>query len=148
MYGGVEVGTVGPVEYKLLSFDPVEGLVFGNFGEASEAVHKLVDTLATSRVRVAAPQRRGRRGLARSEDEERSVVVSSIRRKLSVAAVRAQSSSLLGRLESLGPGSAAAVGRRKEVQELSRRWARERRAFQLSCRQGFNLIRRGFSKLD
>ena len=101
VYGGVEVGTVGPVENKLLSFDRVEGLVFGNFGEASEQVHRLVDIMATNRVRVAGPQR-GRRGVQRSEDGERSMVVSSIRRRLSIAAVRAQSSSLLGHLEGLG----------------------------------------------
>ena len=55
-YGGVEVGRRGPVESKLLSFGQVKGLVFGNFGEASEATHKLLDTIATSRVRVALPQ--------------------------------------------------------------------------------------------
>ena len=41
---------------KLLSFGQVKGLVFGNFGEASEATHKLINTIATSRVRVAFPQ--------------------------------------------------------------------------------------------
>ena len=40
-YGGVEEGTVGPVENKLLSYW-VKGLVFGNFGKASEQVHRLV----------------------------------------------------------------------------------------------------------
>ena len=97
---------------------------------------------------MAVPQRGGRRGLVRSEDVERSSIVSSIRRRLSVAAIRAQSSSLLGRLESLGGGTTAAVGRRREAQELHRRWDREKRAFQLSCRQGFSLVRRGFAKLD
>ena len=34
------------------------GLVFGNVGEVSEATHKLLDAMATSRVRVALPQTR------------------------------------------------------------------------------------------
>ena len=42
-----------PVQTKLLSFPEVQGLVFGSFGEASEAVHSLVEALDTSRVRVA-----------------------------------------------------------------------------------------------
>jgi hypothetical protein len=42
----------------------VQGLVFGNFGEVSEATHKLLDAVATSRVRVAGPQT-GRRGAMR-----------------------------------------------------------------------------------
>ena len=58
----VEPGQVGPVETKLLSLGQVRGMVFGAFGEASEAVHDLVDNLATSRVAVAGPQR-GRRGV-------------------------------------------------------------------------------------
>jgi hypothetical protein len=41
-FGGVEEGRVGPVENKLLSFPTVQGIVFGSFGEASEAVHSLV----------------------------------------------------------------------------------------------------------
>jgi hypothetical protein len=61
-FGGVEEGRVGPVENKLLSFPTVLGLVFGSFGEASEAVHSLVEALATSRVRVDGPQG-GRKGV-------------------------------------------------------------------------------------
>ena len=46
------------------------GMVFGSFGEASESVHSLVDALATSRVRVAGPQR-GRKGVFKSEEGEK-----------------------------------------------------------------------------
>jgi hypothetical protein len=38
----MEEGRVGPVENKLLSFPTVQGMVFGSFGETSEAVHSLV----------------------------------------------------------------------------------------------------------
>ena len=60
-----------------------------------------MEALATSRVRVAGPQR-GRKGVVRSEEGEKSIAVSYIRRTLSLAAIRAQSHSLLGRLEGLG----------------------------------------------
>jgi hypothetical protein len=55
---------------------------------------------------------------------------------------------LLGRLEGLGRGVCAAMGRRKEALELERMWQRERKATALSLRNGFNILRRGFAKLD
>ena len=57
----------------------------GAFGEASLAVLKLSDQLATSRVWVAGPKR-GRKVVMRSEEGETSMVVSHIRRKVSVDA--------------------------------------------------------------
>ena len=146
-YGGVEEGIVGPVESKLLSFPHVQGIVFGSFGEASEAVHDLVEIIATSRVRVAGPQK-GKRGKTRSEEGEKAMAVSFVRRTLSLAAVRAQSHSLLGRLEGMGRGVPAAVGRRREATELEWRWARERKAHSISVRQGWNIVRRGFAWRD
>ena len=52
---GTQQDQIGRVEAKLLSFPKVEGIVFGNWGEVSEATHKLVDALATCRARVAEP---------------------------------------------------------------------------------------------
>ena len=137
------------MESKLLSFGQVKGLVFGNFGEASEATHKLLDTIATSRVRVALPQAAaGIRGDIRSEEGEKAVAVSYIRRRVSVEAVKGQCLSLLGRLEAMGPGFAAAAGRRKWAQVQEQRWRRDRQAMLLSERQGRSILRRGFAKLD
>jgi hypothetical protein len=116
-FGGVEEGRIGPVKNKLLSFPTVQGIVFGSFGEASEGVHSLVEGLATSRVRVAGPQR-GRKGVVRTEEGEKSIAMSFIRRTLSLAAIRAQSHSLLWKMEGLGSGVTAAMGRRKEALEL------------------------------
>jgi hypothetical protein len=107
----------GRVEAKLVSLGHVEGIISGQFGEVSEATHALVATLATSRVRVAGPTR-GRGGLLRSEDAERAVAVSALRCRLGVMAVRCQCSSLLGRLETMGLGGAAAVGQRRKSAEL------------------------------
>ena len=50
----------------------------------------------------------------RTEEREKSIAVSYIRRTLSLAAIRAQSHSLLGRLEGLGRGVTAAMGRGEE----------------------------------
>ena len=101
---------------------------------------------ATSRVRVAGPQW-GMKGVVRTEEGEKSIAVSYIRRTLSLASIRAQSHSLLGRLEGLGRGVTAAMGRRREALELERVWLRERKAMALSLRNGFNILRRGFAKL-
>ena len=148
-YGGVEVGRRGPVESKLLSFGRVQGIVFGNYGEVSEATHKLLDIIATSRVRVALPQSAAaRRGDSRSEEGEKAVAVSYIRKRVSVAAVKGQCISLLGRLEVLGPGTAAAAGRRRWAQVQEQRWRKDRQAMLLSERQGRSILRRGFARLD
>ena len=45
-------------------------------------------------------------------------------------------------------GVTAAMGRRREALELERVWLRERKAMALSLRNGFNILRRGFAKLD
>ena len=57
----------------------------------------------------------GRRGMQRSEEAERAVANSHLRVQLGVTTVRAQCTSLLGRLEVLGPGTAAAAVRRQQV---------------------------------
>ena len=110
----------------------VKGIVSGNFGEVSEDTHALVAVLATCRVRVAGVSR-GRKGLMRTEEGERSLAISSLRRRLGVQAVRCQAHSLLGRLESLGPGSTAAAGRRWQAAELERCWRRGH-VQRISCR--------------
>ena len=108
-YNGVQQGVVYPVEKKLLELGEVRGIVAGNFGEVSEATHTLIADLATNRVRVAGPSR-GKRGFIRSEEAERALAISSLRRHLGVATVKAQCHSLVGRLESLGVGATASVG--------------------------------------
>ena len=51
-------------------------------------MHVLIEAIASSRVRVARPQR-GRRGVIRSEEGERSIVVGQLRPMIYVVAVRA-----------------------------------------------------------
>ena len=147
-HGGVQPGILGGVERKLLTFPKVEGLVFGNWGEASEATHQLVEALATSRAQVGEPQARGRKGTILTEEGVKSMAVGYIRRKLGITAVKAQCHSLLGRLEGIGPGATSAQGRRRRAEEQERLWSRERKAHSLSVKQGFNISRKGFAKLD
>ena len=144
---GTPEGQVGRVEEKLGSLGEVRGVVAGQWGEVSQAVHYLLDDMANSRVRVAGPSM-GRRGLLRSEAAERAMVISGLRRRVGVMAVRCQASSLLGRLESLGPGGAAARGRRSQALELDRRWRREEQAHSLATRQGHRILQTGFGKKD
>ena len=144
---GVPEGEVGRVEAKLVAMGKVRGIVGGNFGEMSEDTHLLVAALANSRVRVAGPSR-GRRGRLRGEEAERAIAVTAIRRRLGVMAVRCQASSLLGRLDTLGPGGAAAAGRRWQAAEVQRRWGQEQQANALANRQAHSMLRTGFAKTD
>ena len=141
------VGTVGAVERKLVELGEVHGIVAGNFGEVSEQTHSLMAFLATSRVRVAGPSR-GRRGHLRTEEGERAMAISALRRRLGVLTVRCQALSLLGRLEVLGPGTAAAAGRRWHAGELERCWRREQQADNLARLSGHLAYRSGFARID
>ena len=68
--------------------------------------------------------------------------------QVQAAGVKAQCSSLLRHLESLGPGSSAAAGRRREALRLFRAWGRELESFMWSVRQDRNVLRKGFGKVD
>ena len=91
-YNEVQPGTVGPVERKLLELGEVRGIVSGNFGEVSEDTHALVAALATCRVRVAGVSR-GRKGIMRTEEGERSLAISGLRRRLGVLTVNVKPTS-------------------------------------------------------
>ena len=110
-------------------------------------MHALVEALAVSRAKVATPQLRSKKGLPLSEEGVKGLAVGYLRRKLSITAVKAQCSSLLGRIEGLGHGAIAAAARRNRVAEQERIWANERRAQNLADRIGFNIHRKGFGKL-
>ena len=144
---GTVEGVIGRVEARLIGMGELRGLVGGNFGELSNDFHDLIKIMATSRVRVVGPGR-GKRGMMRSEEAERAIAITGLRRRFGVMAVRCQASSLLGRLETLGPGGAAAVGRRWQAGEVQRRWRKEEQSHALASRQGFRALRSGFAMLD
>ena len=62
--------------------------------------------------------------------------------------VRCQASSLLGQVEALGPGGAAAQGRRWHAAELDRRWRVEVWSHTLATKQGYHVLCSGFGKKD
>ena len=103
--------------------------------------------MAISRVREAGPQK-GRSGQFRTQEAELALTTSLLRRALSVVGVRAQARLLLSRLETIGPGAAAAAGRRNYALNLERVWANQRRADLLSRVQGRALLRRGMFRRD
>ena len=146
-YCGTPADTTGPVERKLASMGEIKGIVVGAFGEGSQPLHELIHQLAISRVRMAGPQI-GKKGQLRSEQAEIAITTSFLRRTLSVCGVKGQASTLLGRLETLGPGTASAVRRRNNALQLERTWAVLRRAHALSVEQGRAILKRGHFKLD
>ena len=146
-YCGTPDGTVGPVERKLASMGEVEGLVVGAFGEVSAATHALISHMAVSRVQVARPQL-GRRGQLRTEEAEIAIATAFLRRTFSICAVKGQAFSLLGRLEGLGAGVAAAQGRRNQAAQQEQLWRRQRQAHALCVRQGRDILRRGQFQLS
>ena len=105
----------------------VEGVVFGAFGEVSQATHSLIHHLAISRVKVLGPQR-GRRGQPKADHAKVALVAAFFSRTLSVAGVKAQAFSLLGRLEGLGEGLAAAARRRSFALQQEWMWGNLRKA--------------------
>ena len=113
----------------------------------SDDTHKLVNTLATSGAKVTEPQS-SRRGGNLTEEGVKSMAVGYISRKLGVAAIKAQCLTLFGRLDSMGPAAVMAEGRRRRPLDQERIWAKERRADAFAAKQGYNLLRRAFAKLD
>ena len=59
-----------------------------------------------------------------------------LRRTFSICTVKGQAFSLLGRLEGLGAGAAAAQGRRSQAAQQEQLWRRQRQAHALCVRQG------------
>ena len=148
VYGGVEVGTMGPVLSKLLSFPPLQGWVFGAWGEASPDVHSLVHVLAMARLKhqrmLDGPQRKTQI----SDSAELAKITGQIRRTLSLEAVRSQARCLLDRLRDLGVGAAMAARRRNWAGFVDRRMAREQQAHLITLSQGRPTLGRGQFLLD
>ena len=138
---GVEEQQKGPVEKRLEEFGDLLGLCFGAWGEASEGVHHLVQTLAESRLKFQGLQR-GRPG----SDHELGVLVGQVRRRLSLAAVKAQVDCLLGKLHQVGPGNTQLAKKRTWAIHEDQRTARERGAQWLRRVEGVLTLRKGFIK--
>ena len=79
----------------------------------------------------------------RTEEAEIAIATAFLRRTFSICAVKGQAFSLLGRLEGLGAGVAAAQGRRSLAAQQENLWRRQRQAHALCVRQGRDILRRG-----
>ena len=88
------------MEKRLDEFGKVLGLCIGAWGDPSEGVHQLIQTLAESRLKFQGLQR-GRPG----SDQELGLLVGQVRRRLSLVAVKAQVDCLLAKLHQVGPGN-------------------------------------------
>ena len=140
---GVQIGE-GPVERKLQQFGEVHGLVMGAFSEASEDMHNLIQAMAESRVATVDLQTEHH---GSGEREDISVVIGQLRRRLSVATVRANINCLLARLSLVGEGTRPAMRRRqwqkKEElqmrQEMVAQWHRKIRGHGITHRGEFFL---------
>lgn len=96
-FHGVERGQIGPLVRRLDSFEKLESLVVGPWGEGSKDFHTLLKTLAETQL-AAKARSRWREG----SDNELGYLLGQKRRMMSVCAVRAQSLCLLARLCHLG----------------------------------------------
>ena len=91
-------------------FGDLKGLVVGMYGDVSQDLHDLILYMANSRAQHLA-QSSGR-PLSVSD---RSLILGSLRRRLSVVAVRAQASCLLARVSHINGNAEEAANRRARV---------------------------------
>ena len=131
---GVQEGQQGPVEARLRGYGPVSGLVFGAFGEASEAVHEFVQVVAKSRASGGPGRVGGPKG-------EVAKLVGQVRRQLGVAAVKVQARLLLERLQLVGQRAPA---QQAQVAAAAAEWQRrELEAADRAAREGVRGVHRG-----
>jgi hypothetical protein len=104
---GTAPGSVGPVEAKLRTYDPVRGLVFGAWGEASPDVERLLT--AFSRAGAA---HHWRTMQVATPGSAQGVLAWLLRRRWGMTAMREAARLKLERLEFVGRGAANAADRR------------------------------------
>ena len=137
----------GPVQKKLADFGKVEGWCFGVWGEASDEVHSLLNNIVEARIKVD-DQSPGKQG-GRMIKDLKSQLVGSVRRQVSLTAVRANARMLISRMESyVGQGASDAAKRRQFIVKAERMMVRERKAQALSASQGRSIVRRGEIRID
>ena len=131
----------GPIQRRLEEYGDLIGLCFGAWGEGSEQVHQLVQTLAESRLKFQGLQL-GRPG----SDQELGVLVGQVRRRLSLVAIQAQVECLLSKLHQVGPGNVQLAKRRTWAILEDQRMTQERSAQWMRRIEGIHTLRRGFIK--
>ena len=129
---------MGTVERKLESLGELQCLVLGQFGEASQHIHDLLEKIASLKAQSLS-RSRGRP----VSDQERALILHQYRRRLSITAVRAQAQCLLARTGHLNQGARDAAGRRKEVREQVERGKLDRAAHYEAHIRGRRIFNRG-----
>ena len=132
-------GERGPVEQRLDEFGEIKGLCFGAFGEASQDVHDLIETMAESRLRFQVLAEGRPEG---GSDQEKALIVGQLRRRLSLAAIKAQVECLLGRINQAGNGNKQLAKKREWSLIQDERMRRERQAQWISKIEGTRTIRK------
>ena len=131
----------GPVTARLAAVGPVVGMAWGRYCEASQSVHRIVQTMAEARVK--------KQNLAwgRGEELEKgnlSMEISYLRRRLSSAAVTCFGQRLAGRASQVGgQGAALASQRRQQWNREEESARRDREAAWLDKVSTGDIIRRG-----
>lgn len=129
----------GPVEKRLDEYGDVIGLCFGNWGEGSEGVHRIIQMMAESRLKFQG-MKNGRPG----SRMELGLLIGQIRRRLSIATIKAQVSLLLARQHHIGPGNALLAKKREWALEEDSKMRQERRAQWNRKYDGIQSLRKGF----
>ena len=112
-------------------YGKLEWFVVGAWGEGSKDLHSLVKTISDTKVSAMA------RALGReASDKELGLVVTQVRKYLSVAFVGAQSLCLVNWLGFIGEGAKAAAGRRELIKKLEEGRKPERQAHFLAHVRG------------
>ena len=106
-YCGTSPDNEGPLEQRLKEFGDLLCLVAGQYGEVSQHMHDLLAKLCKTKADHIA-QVEGRH----LSNSEQGLLLHQMRRRLSVAIIKAQSSCLLSRLGHFSPGAKEAAKRR------------------------------------
>jgi len=119
MFSGTPPDALGPVERKLQTYEPVRGIVFGAWAEASPDTEKLLAAMAQTGAQ------RHWRGM-RCADPARALGVLAwlLRRRWGLTALRENARLKLDRLEYVGRGALAAAQRRTFAAEAQAARAR------------------------
>ena len=135
-YHGTAAGQRGPLVRRLESYGDLLCLVVGSFQEASKDVHCLIDWLADTKLESIGLAR-GREG----SEHEKSLIIMHLRRELSLAAAKAQSACLLGRLAQMGEGHRLAAKRRAWTKREEERRQEAAKAHWLANVRGKGIFR-------
>ena len=126
----------GPCQRRLSEL-PILTLCFGAYNEGCAGVHTMVALLAAARVRTLAL--RGQQ----PSPYQLGLETSTVRKRLSIASVRASCTLLLSRMGQVGEGSGFASNRRAWQRQEERRMTLQRESDWLVTTSGREVVRRG-----